>query len=91
VTGLMLRWPSAFSNDLRTGATFVHDWFTFGIWIAVLGHIYFAVRDPIALRGMTRGDVTPYWARTERPGWYREVVGASYRTRASASAGRSGR
>jgi formate dehydrogenase subunit gamma len=91
VTGLMLRWPSAFSNDLRTGATFVHDWFTFGIWIAVLGHIYFAVRDPVALGGMTRGSVTPYWARTERPGWYREVVGASYRTRASASAGRSGR
>src|SRR5918995_1331616 len=75
-TGLMLRWPNPFSNDLRTGATFVHDWFAFGIWIAVLGHIYFAIRDPVALGGMTRGSVTPYWARTERPGWYREMTGA---------------
>jgi formate dehydrogenase subunit gamma len=74
-TGLMLRWPNPFSNDLRTGATFVHDWFAFGIWIAVLGHIYFAIRDPIALGGMTRGSVTPYWARTERPAWYREMTG----------------
>jgi formate dehydrogenase subunit gamma len=74
-TGLMLRWPNPFSNDLRTGATFVHDWFAFGIWLAVLGHIYFAVRDPVALGGMTRGSVTPYWARTERPAWYREMTG----------------
>ena len=50
-------------------------WFAFGIWIAVLGHIYFAIRDPIALGGMTRGSVTPYWARTERPAWYREMTG----------------
>ena len=41
----------------------------------VLGHIYFAIRDPIALGGMTRGGVTPYWARTERPAWYREMTG----------------
>ncbi len=74
-TGLMLRWPNPFSNDLRTGATFVHDWFAFGIWIAVLGHIYFAIRDPVALGGMTRGSVTPYWARTERPAWYSEMTG----------------
>ena len=52
----------------------MHDWFAFGIWMAVLGHIYFAIRDPVALGGMTRGDVTPYWARTERPAWYREMT-----------------
>jgi hypothetical protein len=33
------------------------------------------VRDPVGLGGMTRGNVTPYWARTERPAWFREVVG----------------
>jgi formate dehydrogenase subunit gamma len=43
--------------------------------MAVLGHIYFAIRDPVALGGMTRGTVTPYWARTERPAWYREMTG----------------
>jgi formate dehydrogenase subunit gamma len=85
-TGLILRWPNPFSNDIRTGATFVHDYFAIGVWIAVLGHIYFAVRDPVALGGMTRGNVTPYWARTERPAWYREVVDG-----ASASGDRSGR
>jgi formate dehydrogenase subunit gamma len=74
VTGSIMRWSDPFSNDLRTGATFVHDWFTFGIWIAVLGHIYFAIRDPVALGGMTGGSVTPYWARTERPAWYREMT-----------------
>jgi formate dehydrogenase subunit gamma len=87
-TGLILRWPNPFSNDLRTGATFVHDWFAFGVWIAVLGHIYFAVRDPVALGGMTRGSVTLYWARTERPAWYREVVGDERAV--SASGDRSG-
>ncbi len=82
-TGSIMRWFEPFPNDWRTGATFVHDWFALGIWLAVLGHIYFAIRDPIALRGMTRGDVTPYWARTERPAWYREVVGDAPRSTAA--------
>jgi formate dehydrogenase subunit gamma len=82
-TGSIMRWFEPFPNDWRTGATFVHDWFALGIWLAVLGHIYFAIRDPIALRGMTRGDVTPYWARTERPAWYREIVEDAPRTPAT--------
>jgi formate dehydrogenase subunit gamma len=85
-TGAIMRWFEPFPDDWRTGATFVHDWFALGVWIAVLEHVYFAFRDPIALRGMTRGDVTSYWARTERPAWYRDVE-----RRPSASAGRSGR
>lgn len=78
-TGLILRFNAPFSNSWRTGATFVHDWFAFGVWLAVAGHIWFALRDPIALRGMTRGTVTRYWARTERPRWYREVAGEADR------------
>jgi formate dehydrogenase subunit gamma len=74
VTGLMLRWPDPFSNDWRTGATFVHDWFALGVWLAVGGHILFALRDPTALHGMTRGTVTRSWARLERPGWFREMT-----------------
>lgn len=73
-TGLMLRWPNPFSNDWRTGATFVHDWFAFGVWLAVSGHIFFALRDPTALHGMARGTVTRSWARTERPAWFREMT-----------------
>jgi formate dehydrogenase subunit gamma len=85
-TGAIMRWFEPFPDDWRTGATFVHDWFALGIWIAVLGHVFFAFRDPIALGGMTRGDVTSYWARTERPAWYRDVA-----RRPSASAGRTER
>lgn len=74
-TGSIMKWFGPFSNDTRTGATFVHDWFAFGIWIAVLGHIMLATADPIALRGMTRGVVTDTWARLRRPRWYEEITG----------------
>jgi formate dehydrogenase subunit gamma len=74
-SGSIMKWFSAFPLDWRTGATFVHDWFALGIWLAVSGHIIFAFRDPIALGGMLRGHVTARWARTERPRWYEEETG----------------
>jgi formate dehydrogenase subunit gamma len=74
-TGAVLKWFSLFSLGTRTGATFVHDWFALGIWLAVSGHIFFAMRDPIALAGMVRGSVTARWARTRRPRWYEEETG----------------
>ena len=37
---LLWSWP----DDLRTGATFVHDWTAFGLTLAVVGHVYFARR-----------------------------------------------
>jgi len=44
-TGLVMgsvlaSWPT----DYRTGATWVHDWTAFGLTIAVVGHIYFALK-----------------------------------------------
>jgi formate dehydrogenase subunit gamma len=69
-TGSIMRWFSLFPIDWRTGATFVHDWFALGIWVAVIGHVVLAFRDPDALRGMTRGSVSAAWARRERPRWY---------------------
>ena len=39
-----MKWFDLFPLDWRTGATFVHDWFALGIWVAVLGHILFAVQ-----------------------------------------------
>ncbi len=71
-TGSIMHWFDAFPLDWRTGATFVHDWFAFGIWIAVLGHIFFALRDSDALESMWQGDVSAKWARTKAPLWYRE-------------------
>ena len=79
-TGIMLKWHDPFSDDLRTGATFVHDWFAIGVWLAVLGHIAFALRDPIALRGMAKGTVPARWARETHPRWYQRELARTART-----------
>ena len=76
-SGIMLKWFSIVPLDWRVGATFVHDWFTLAIWLSVGAHVLFALRDPIAMRGMRRGTVTARWARTERPVWYEEETGRS--------------
>jgi len=70
-----LKWYSLVNLNIRTGATFVHDWVAIGIFLSVAGHIFLAMRDPIALGGMTRGTVTARWARTERPRWYEAETG----------------
>jgi formate dehydrogenase subunit gamma len=73
-TGSIMKWFSLFPLDWRTGATFVHDWFALGVWIAVLGHIAFAVRDGDALESMlVNGTVPASWARTKAPLWYEEL------------------
>jgi formate dehydrogenase subunit gamma len=73
-TGSIMHWFNPFPDDVRTGATFVHDWFAFFIWASVIGHIWFAFADGEALRGMWRGSVTARWARSHRPAWYDEVT-----------------
>ena len=69
VTGLMLRWPDPFTDDLRTGATFVHDWMFVLLGAAVVGHVWLAIAYRETLRGMWRGRVSTEWARRQRPGW----------------------
>jgi formate dehydrogenase subunit gamma len=75
-TGSIMHWFAHFPNDWRTGATFVHDWFAIGLFFVVVGHIWLAVADPVALRGITGGWVTGTWAKRHRPRWYDEVTGA---------------
>ena len=53
----------------RTGATFVHDWFALGVGLLVLGHIYFAIKDAEARRGMRTGHVSVDWAEREHAEW----------------------
>ncbi|MDQ1429438.1 MAG: formate dehydrogenase subunit gamma [Actinomycetota bacterium] len=72
-TGSIMKWFAPFPIDWRTGATFVHDWFALGIWAAVLGHIWFALRDGDALDSMIGGTVPAAWARTKAPLWYEEL------------------
>src|SRR5262249_23713941 len=70
-TGLAMH----FGQDLdipdryRTGATFVHDLFAYGIFFAVCGHLWMASRDPVARAGMRTGYVPRWWATTEHPHW----------------------
>ncbi len=73
-TGSIMHWFMPFSDDVRTGATFVHDWWALGIWLSVTAHVYLATSDPVALRGMTRGVVTRAWARSKRPRWYAAIT-----------------
>ena len=40
--------------------------------LAITGHVWLAMADPHALRGMVSGKVPPWWARQNRPGWYQE-------------------
>jgi formate dehydrogenase subunit gamma len=71
-TGIVMHWFEPFPVDTRTGATFVHDWFAFFVWVSVLGHVWFAFADPESLRSMWRGTISARWARTRRPRWYEE-------------------
>ena len=73
-TGSIMHWFDAFPLDWRTGATFAHDWFALGIWVAVLGHIFFALRDQDALEAMLGGEISAKWARTKAPLWYEELT-----------------
>jgi len=68
-----MKWLSLFPLDWRTGATFAHDWFALGIWVAVLGHIGFALSDGDALESMLNGSVPAAWARKKAPLWYEEL------------------
>lgn len=69
LTGSVMRFANRWPITWRTGATFVHDWLAYAILAVVLGHIYMAMRDPHALRGMRTGYVPVSWARREHDAW----------------------
>jgi formate dehydrogenase subunit gamma len=60
----------------RTGATFVHDWFSLAVGLLVVGHTVFALRDPVALRSLRTGTVPRRWARQEHGAWAAAAVTA---------------
>jgi formate dehydrogenase subunit gamma len=69
LTGALMHWNERFSDDWRTGATFVHDWGYLALAVLVLGHIGRALREPELLGAMVVGTVPVPWAERERPGW----------------------
>jgi formate dehydrogenase subunit gamma len=73
-TGTVLAFPGPWPVEWRTGATFVHDWLTLAIFAVVLGHLWYALRDPGALGGMWHGRVRPEWAARHHSAWLDELV-----------------
>ena len=76
-SGVIMHWGEHWPLSLRTGATFVHDWLAAAIAVVVLGHLYFALQDRDARRGMRTGLVPADWARREHGGWAAEVEAAA--------------
>jgi formate dehydrogenase subunit gamma len=76
LTGVVMLSPDLAPLSWRTGATLMHDWFALALGLLVLGHITFALRDPVALRSLRTGTVHRDWARREHPAWAAEVIAA---------------
>jgi formate dehydrogenase subunit gamma len=72
-TGVLMDFTGLVRLSWRTGATFVHDWFALALGLLVLGHLYFALNDREARRGMRTGRVSTHWARAEHAAWAEEV------------------
>ncbi|MET9423819.1 cytochrome b/b6 domain-containing protein [Streptomyces sp. NPDC006540] len=68
-TGLLMWFTGLAPLVWRTSATFVHDWLSLAVGIAVAGHIAMALADPEARRGMRTGSVERQWAREHHPRW----------------------
>lgn len=73
LTGTVMYFTGLVQLHWRRGATFAHDWFALGFGLLVLGHIIFALRDPIAMTGMRTGRVPARWARREHAAWATDV------------------
>jgi formate dehydrogenase subunit gamma len=76
-TGLLMYYVGLAPLPFRSGATFVHDWFSLALGLLVVGHVVFALKDPQARRGMRTGWVSRSWARAEHAGWLHELDSAA--------------
>jgi formate dehydrogenase subunit gamma len=85
-TGMVMFFSSLFTDTIRTGATFVHDWLALALAVVVLGHIYMAYNDPVARRGMRTGIVPEDWAQREHGAWAAEMAQESALAPSPASA-----
>jgi formate dehydrogenase subunit gamma len=72
-TGTIMFFPNLTRLAWRTGSTFVHDWFALALGLLVLGHIFYALNDPEARRGMRHGRVSARWAHLHHPAWADEL------------------
>ena len=75
-TGVLMYFVRLAPLSYRSGATFVHDWFSLALGLLVVGHVIFALKDPEARRGMRTGSVSRAWARIEHAGWLHDLESA---------------
>ena len=76
LTGIVLWWPTYFSQTLRSISILLHGICFIGFFAAIVGHIYLGTAaEPGTFGSMTRGTVTRQWARLHHPRWYRDVTG----------------
>lgn len=71
-TGSIMRWFGPFPLEWRTGATFVHDWVSFGLWLLIPVHIGKALLTRGAVRAMWTGWTTRDEAEA-RPRWWSSI------------------
>jgi formate dehydrogenase subunit gamma len=71
-TGSMLQWFRFFPVSWREGATFVHDAFSFAIFLVVIGHIVMALTHRDSLRSIFTGWVSEGWAARHAGAWLKE-------------------
>jgi formate dehydrogenase subunit gamma len=69
VSGLVMNATELAPLAWRTGATLMHDWFALAVGLLVIGHISYALRDPVAMRSLRTGTVPRSWARREHGAW----------------------
>jgi len=65
----------AFGIEITRIAVVVHALSAFVAIAALMIHVYAAIWVKGSIRAMTRGTVTPAWARKHHPAWYREMGG----------------
>jgi len=78
VTGFMFWQPwfaDYFPIIVRRIAVLLHAIAAFGLVLGVIVHVYAAIWVKGSVRAMTRGTVSPAWARRHHPEWYRDVAG----------------
>jgi formate dehydrogenase subunit gamma len=84
-SGVLMRFGQHWPLSLRTGATFVHDWLAAAVAVVVIGHLYLALRDRDARRGMRTGMVPVDWAHREHRRWEEETTQIEETTQPAAS------
>jgi len=68
----MLQWFRFFPVPWRTGATFVHDVFSWVVFAVVFGHIVMAVTHRESLKSIFTGRISDQWGRANAARWVEE-------------------